>query len=94
LSYTGESDADYKGDGSTTVDGDPYSYDSRFKIDSYTLLQARAGVSSADGSWRGYAWGRNLTDEFYYTNVQQASDMLTRYAGMPRTYGVTFEYNW
>ena len=94
LSYTGDAVADYKSDDATTTDGEPYSYDKRFDIDSYTLVDARIGLSAADGQWRTFAWGRNLTDEYYYNNVQQASDMLTRYAGMPRTYGVTFEYNW
>ena len=94
VSYTGDALADYKGDDATTTDGEPYQYDSRFDIDSYTLVNARIGISAGDGTWRAYAWGRNITDEFYYSNVQQASDMLVRYAGMPRTYGATFEYRW
>lgn len=94
VSYTGDAVADYKSDDATSTDGEPYSYDKRFDIDSYTVVDARIGVGAADGQWRTYAWGRNLTDEYYYSNVQQASDMLTRYAGMPRTYGVTLEYNW
>jgi outer membrane receptor protein involved in Fe transport len=92
--YTGDTVADYKSDDATDTSGNPYQYDSRFDIDSYTLLNARIGVSSADGTWNTFAWGRNLTDEYYYNNVLQASDMLTRYAGNPRTYGVTLEYNW
>jgi outer membrane receptor protein involved in Fe transport len=94
VSYTGDALADYKSDDATTTDGEPYQYDSRFDIDSYTLVNARVGISAGDGTWRTYAWGRNITDEYYYSNVQQASDMLVRYAGMPRTYGVTFEYRW
>ena len=94
VSYTGDADSDYKSDDATTTDGEPYSYDKRFDIDSYTLVDARVGVAAADGKWRTFAWGRNLTDEYYYNNVQQSTDMLVRYAGMPRTYGLTLEYNW
>jgi iron complex outermembrane receptor protein len=94
LNYTGDAVSDYKSDDSTTTEGEPYKYDKRFDIDSYTLVDARIGLAAADGQWRTYAWGRNLTDEYYYNNVQQATDMLARYAGMPRTYGVTVEYNW
>jgi iron complex outermembrane receptor protein len=94
VNYTGDTVADYKSDDDTTTDGSPYQYDSRFDIDSYTLMNARIGVSAADGSWRAFAWGRNITDEYYYNNVMQSTDMLVRYAGMPRTYGVTMEYNW
>lgn len=94
LNYTGEAESDYQSKDSTTTDGAPYTYDKRFDIDSYTLLDARIGVSAANGQWRTYAWGRNLTDEYYYNNVQQSTDMLVRYAGMPRTFGVTVEYNW
>ena len=94
MDYTGDSVADYKSDDATDTSGNPYKYDSRFDIDSYTLVNARMGVSAADGTWNSYVWARNLTDEYYYNNVQQASDMLTRYAGMGLTYGLTLDYNW
>ena len=58
------------------------------------LMNARIGISATDGTWRTYARGRNITGEYYDNNLLQASDMLTRYAGMPRTCGATFEYNW
>jgi len=51
-------------------------------------------VGAADGSWRFAIWGRNVTDEYYWNNVARAIDTVTRYAGMPTTYGVslTFRY--
>jgi len=63
-------------------------------IDAYGLLDLRAGVGAADGSWRFAIWGRNVTDEYYWNNVARAIDTVTRYAGMPTTYGVslTFRY--
>jgi len=38
-------------------------------------------------------FGRNLTDEYYWTAVHGWGDAVVRYAGMPRTYGVEFSYN-
>lgn len=94
VNYTGSAQADYDGKGNTDTSGNPYQYDSRFDIDSYTLVGARAGIAATDGSWNTYLWGRNLSNEYYYTNVSQATDMLSRYPGMPRTYGITLEYHW
>jgi len=62
-------------------------------MDSYTLVNARLGYESADGHWRFMAWGKNLTDEYYVTNVIASSDTSARFVGRPRTYGVTVGYN-
>ena len=63
-------------------------------IDSYTLVNARVGLQTDDGEWKGYLWGRNLTDEFYTSTTLQQNRSVSRYPGMGRTYGVTFEYYW
>jgi len=65
-----------------------------YKVDSYTLLGLRAGVRSSDGRWSLMAWGRNITDEFYASNVYKSIDSIIRTNGMPATYGLTFSYNW
>ena len=54
----------------------------------YTLLDARLGVNAPDGRWRLEVYGRNLTNEYYWTNALQTQDVFVRYAGMPVTYGV------
>jgi iron complex outermembrane receptor protein len=38
-------------------------------------------------------FGRNLTDEIYYSSATQSSLATAVTYGMPRTYGVSFEYN-
>ncbi|MFM8356504.1 MAG: TonB-dependent receptor, partial [Gammaproteobacteria bacterium] len=43
------------------------SLDPRGDEDATTLLAARFGVETEDGRWRVTAFGRNLTDEKYYT---------------------------
>src|SRR5690606_10577790 len=61
-------------------------------INERALVDLRAGVESADGTWRVYAWGRNVTDKHYWNQAQHVNDVLLRYTGMPRTYGVTASY--
>lgn len=64
------------------LEGDP-----RMVINSRALLDLRAGVEH--GNWRVFAWGRNVTDKHYWNQSQHVNDVLVRFTGMPRTYGVT-----
>lgn len=57
-------------------------------IDAYTLVDLQGGLSAADGAWQVTAYVRNLTDEYYWTNVARLNDTVRRFAGMPRTFGV------
>jgi len=68
---------------------DPYPY----VLDGFTTLDARLGYESEDQSWRIMLWGKNITDEYYWTTIIPASDDIARFAGRPRTYGVTLGYN-
>lgn len=73
----------------TAVIGGSKAYD----IDGYGLLNVRAGVKSEDGTWSVMAWGKNVTDEYYWTNVTSYYDTIARYTGQPVTYGITVSYN-
>jgi len=75
--------------GTTAIIGGSEAYD----IDSYAILNMRAGVKSQDGKWSVMAWGKNLRDEYYWTNVTSYYDTVARYTGLPRTYGITFSYD-
>ena len=63
-----------------------------FGVDSYTLLDLRAGIESGDSRWRVGVWGTNVTDEYYWSTATQLIDTAVRYAGMPRMYGISFGY--
>ncbi len=89
-SYTGEANTDYEG----VDDNGVAQYDDRFIMESYTLINARIGIYDEDETWSVYLWARNLTDEFYTNNTLMQTDMIVRYAGMPRTVGISFNYNW
>jgi iron complex outermembrane receptor protein len=84
-------DARYVGDQNTGSDLRPSK-----EQPSYTLVNARFGISSPNDAWSLEFWGRNITDEDY---VQVAFDVPLQlgtngptqgaFLGDPRTYGVT-----
>ena len=63
-----------------------------YSIPEYKLLDLRAGIHAADGSWLVMAWAKNVANTYYWQNVVTAFDGVTRYSGQPRTYGVTVSY--
>ncbi|MEH6549333.1 MAG: TonB-dependent receptor [Pseudomonadales bacterium] len=65
-----------------------------FDVDSYHVLKLRAGLASADDSWRVTAWVDNATDENYYTAVSPSNDSNVNILGRERLFGVSFQYNW
>jgi len=64
--------------------------DTDLAIPSRGLLDLWAGVQT--GPWRIWAWGRNVTDDYYWNQVQHVNDVLLRYAGMPVTYGISVSH--
>lgn len=64
-----------------------------FTVDSYTLWGLNVDVVPASEQWEVAMWARNLTDEYYWNSVQKQTDTIFRYTGMPRTWGMSFQYN-
>ena len=60
------------------------------RIDSFTLLDLRAGLDFSNGRYRVWAWGKNVTNEYYWTNVFANGNAIARFVGQPATYGVSF----
>jgi outer membrane receptor protein involved in Fe transport len=63
--------------------------------DALTLVNGRLGFGAQDGKWLLEAWAQNLTDEEYYQVVFDATlqtGTFDAYLGAPRTYGVTFRF--
>ena len=65
--------------------------DKPFEIESYSLLDLRAGYRGEN--WRVGVWGKNVTNEYYYTSVISGSDTFSRFAGKPATYGITVGFD-
>jgi outer membrane receptor protein involved in Fe transport len=53
------------------------------------LLDLRAGVEMGDDRYRVWVWGKNVTDEYYWTNVFAGGNAISRFAGRPAMYGVS-----
>ena len=63
-------------------------------INPYGLLNLTAGLSSSDGHWRIELWGKNVTNTYYWNAVVQGGDTVSRYTGMPATYGIGLHYRY
>ncbi|MET0659078.1 MAG: TonB-dependent receptor [Steroidobacteraceae bacterium] len=58
----------------------------------YDLLNASIRLSFADEKYALRLWGNNLTEEKYYSFLQQSTNASTKYSpSAPRTYGLTLE---
>lgn len=68
--------------------------DARAHIKSFATVDLRAGLRDADDSWSLTAFGRNVTNTYYWNNVYKANDTWVRYAARPVTYGLKFQYNY
>jgi iron complex outermembrane receptor protein len=60
------------------------------RIDPFTLLDLRAGIELGDGRYRVWIWGKNVTDEYYWSNVFATGNAIARFPGQPATFGVSF----
>ena len=60
----------------------------------YLILGARVVLMPQDGQWRAMLWSRNVTDEDYFPSAHTGGNgPYVRRMGMPRTVGVTLDYN-
>lgn len=77
-----------------------YSYDSeQFYNDQNDIghddienVDAFLAYVTPNGNWKVKLWGKNLTDERYFTNLNPLGGGLIATPNVPRTYGVTFSY--
>lgn len=63
--------------------------DPELRLRPYATLDLRAGVRAADDGWSVIAWGRNVTNAYYWNNMYRFTDTLVRIAARPVTYGLT-----
>lgn len=74
----------YQSKSHADLEGDP-----RFEIKEYGLLNASLGLHTLDDRWEFSVWGRNLTDEYYWSAVSSNANVVVRFPGQPRTYGAS-----
>lgn len=63
-------------------------------IDSYALVDVRAGVASSDDRWRVSLWGRNIGNKYYWSNAYKIADVSARFAGQPATFGASLSWRY
>lgn len=61
-------------------------------VRAHTLIDLRAGVEAPDGKWRFSVYGRNVTNQYYWTAAYRITDTTVRYAGQPVSYGATLAF--
>lgn len=60
----------------------------------YTVINAAISFDNLESGWGIQVWSRNVTDEEYYPAAYTGGNgPFVRSMGLPRTYGITFEYN-
>lgn len=65
----------------------------RFASPARTLLGARVGYAGPEDRYRVSIWGRNLTDELYYSRATSFLAIDAILVGEPRSYGIELELN-
>lgn len=63
--------------------------DRLFKIDEYTLFDASLNLANSGDGYEVELFVKNIGNKYYWNSVQLNQDSLVRYAGMPRTWGVS-----
>ena len=61
-------------------------------VNARALVDLRLGVQTRDGVWRLELWGHNVGNKYYWTTSNPDLDTTVRFAGMPRTYGLTLTF--
>ena len=80
-------DVTYQGATNSQLGEQPLTY-----VRAHTLLDLRAGVESPDGKLRFTVYGRNVTNEYYWTAAYRITDTTVRYTGQPVTYGASLAF--
>nr|WP_217895286.1 TonB-dependent receptor [Sphingomonas sp. CDS-1] len=65
-----------------------------YRIDGYTIVDARIGYEFPGDRVSVSAWGKNLFDTFNIQNAISYGPVAVRATGMPRTYGISLNVRW
>jgi iron complex outermembrane receptor protein len=68
--------------------------DQRTVIQQHELVDARIAWTSNDEKWEVAVWGKNLTDEEYFSHSYVIGPGVFGFWGPPQTYGITASYTY
>ena len=77
---------------SDSTAGDPN--DPLYDIDAYGTLNGSVSLYSLNDHWEVGFWGKNLTDEYYWQQIATNANVVLRFAGRPRTFGMSLSYTY
>jgi iron complex outermembrane recepter protein len=63
-------------------------------INAYTLVDFQVGVETQNGKWNFTIFGNNVTDQYYWTDVNKFVDTVRRVTGEPAMYGIRLSYKY
>ena len=63
-----------------------------FVIDGYATVDAHLGYAFPDGHSTLTAFGKNIFNKFYATNIVSENDVIARQAGLPAEWIVSYAY--
>ncbi|WP_305885142.1 TonB-dependent receptor [Phenylobacterium sp. LH3H17] len=75
----------YQSKSRSDLEGNPL-----FAVPDYGTLNASIGLHRLDDRWEVSLWGRNLTDEYYWSAVSSNANVVVRFPGATRTFGAAF----
>lgn len=68
--------------------------DPLYDIDAYGVMNGSLALYTLDDHWEIGVWGKNLTDEYYWQQVASNANVVLRFAGRPRTFGMSVSYTY
>jgi iron complex outermembrane recepter protein len=75
----------------TRLSAGEISGDTTLPVPERTLVDVRVGIEN--NNWKIWLWGRNVTDEYYWTRHSKVNDTILKLTAMPRTYGISASYS-
>ena len=90
--YQSFSHGDFQNSSTYTIRGTTIP-DDVYAIPAYALVNASLSIATSDQRWKGTLWVKNLLDRNYWTSANYSLDVITRFSGMPRTYGASVTWH-
>jgi outer membrane receptor protein involved in Fe transport len=90
--YQSFSHGDFQNSSTYTIRGTTIP-DDIYAIPSFALVNASLSIATSDQRWKGTLWAKNLLGRNYWTSANYGLDMITRFSGMPRTYGASVTWH-
>ena len=62
------------------------------RINGRAVANVSLALENRRAGWEARLWARNVFDKYYWNGADYLTDAITRFAGEPRTYGLSLQY--